>query len=158
MPAEAVGRLPPSARAIGVTGGSPGNADADPAQSSARAATARDARSLRTAANLARHAAAHAEACRCARERPAPRARRPGARAGLDNRVLWDEHMSAYGEAIGRTSTDVAPWYVVPADRKWYRNWAISTLLLEALGGLGLAWPTAAFDVDAERRRLQAMP
>jgi PPK2 family polyphosphate:nucleotide phosphotransferase len=76
----------------------------------------------------------------------------------LDNRVLWDEYMSAYGEAIERTSTDVAPWYVVPADRKWYRNWAISTLLLEALGGLGLAWPTAAFDVDAERRRLQAMP
>jgi PPK2 family polyphosphate:nucleotide phosphotransferase len=78
--------------------------------------------------------------------------------ADLDNRVLWDEYMSAYGEAIERTSTDVAPWYVVPADRKWYRNWAISTLLLEALGGLGLAWPTAAFDVDAERRRLQAMP
>jgi PPK2 family polyphosphate:nucleotide phosphotransferase len=76
----------------------------------------------------------------------------------LDNRVLWDEYMSAYGEAIERTSTDVAPWYVVPADRKWYRNWAISTLLLEALGGLGLAWPTAAFDMDAERRRLQAMP
>jgi PPK2 family polyphosphate:nucleotide phosphotransferase len=76
----------------------------------------------------------------------------------LDNRALWDEYMSAYGEAIERTSTDVAPWYVVPADRKWYRNWAISTLLLEALGGLGLAWPTAAFDVDAERRRLQAMP
>jgi PPK2 family polyphosphate:nucleotide phosphotransferase len=76
----------------------------------------------------------------------------------LDNRALWDEYMSAYAEAIERTSTDVAPWYVVPADRKWYRNWAISTLLLEALGGLGLAWPTAAFDVDAERRRLQAMP
>ena len=76
----------------------------------------------------------------------------------LDSRALWDEYMSAYGEAIERTSTDVAPWYIVPADRKWYRNWAISTLLLEALGGLGLAWPTAAFDVDAERRRLQAMP
>ena len=76
----------------------------------------------------------------------------------LDNRVLWDAYMTAYGEAIERTSTDVAPWYVVPADRKWYRNWAISTLLVEALTGLGLAWPPAAFDVDAERRRLQAMP
>jgi PPK2 family polyphosphate:nucleotide phosphotransferase len=76
----------------------------------------------------------------------------------LDNRVLWDAYMTAYGEAIERTSTDVAPWYVVPADRKWYRNWAISTLLVEALTGLGLTWPPAAFDVDAERRRLQAMP
>ena len=62
------------------------------------------------------------------------------------------------GEAVERTSTDIAPWYVVPADRKWYRNWAISTLLLEALTGLGLSWPAATFDVDAERRRLEAMP
>jgi PPK2 family polyphosphate:nucleotide phosphotransferase len=76
----------------------------------------------------------------------------------LDNRMLWDEYMTAYGDAIERTSTDAAPWYVVPADRKWYRNWAISTLLVEALTGLGLAWPPAAFDVDAERRRLLAMP
>ena len=76
----------------------------------------------------------------------------------IDNRVLWDDYMRAYGEAIERTSTDVAPWHVVPADRKWYRNWAISNLLAEALTGLGLAWPAATFDVEVERRRLQAMP
>ena len=49
----------------------------------------------------------------------------------LDDRVLWDEYMTAYGDAIERCNTDVAPWYVVPADRKWYRNWAITSLLIE---------------------------
>jgi hypothetical protein len=42
--------------------------------------------------------------------------------------------------------------------RKWYRDWAISMLVVEALRGLGLAWPPAAFDVEVERRRLLAMP
>jgi hypothetical protein len=57
-----------------------------------------------------------------------------------------------------RCDTDVAPWYVVPADRKWYRNWAITQLLIEALEDMALEWPEADFDVDAERRRLQAVP
>jgi PPK2 family polyphosphate:nucleotide phosphotransferase len=76
----------------------------------------------------------------------------------LDSRARWDDYVVAYGDAIERTSTDVAPWHIVPADRKWYRNWAISNLLVDALSGLGLEWPTAAFDVHAERRRLSAMP
>jgi PPK2 family polyphosphate:nucleotide phosphotransferase len=76
----------------------------------------------------------------------------------LDTRVLWDDYMVAYGQAIEETSTDIAPWHVVPADRKWYRNWAISSLLIEALDELGLAWPTAEFSVREERRRLEAMP
>ena len=76
----------------------------------------------------------------------------------LDNRARWDDYMVAYSDAISRTSTDVAPWHVVPSDRKWYRNWAISTLLLQALEDLGLAWPAATFSVEEERRRLQAMP
>jgi PPK2 family polyphosphate:nucleotide phosphotransferase len=76
----------------------------------------------------------------------------------LDTRALWPEYMTAYSEAIMETSTDIAPWYVVPADRKWYRNWAITSLLIEALEGLGLAWPTATFSVEEERRRLTAMP
>ena len=55
---------------------------------------------------------------------------RPG---DLDDRALWGDFMRAYGDAIERCSTDAAPWYVVPADRKWYRNWAISRLLIERL-------------------------
>jgi PPK2 family polyphosphate:nucleotide phosphotransferase len=75
----------------------------------------------------------------------------------LDNRVLWDDYMTAYADAIEETSTDIAPWHVVPADRKWYRNWAITMLLVEALEGLALQWPVADFDVDEERRRLGAL-
>jgi PPK2 family polyphosphate:nucleotide phosphotransferase len=75
----------------------------------------------------------------------------------LDTRKLWDEYMTAYADAIEETSTEVAPWYVVPADRKWYRNWAITMLLLEALQELGLSWPEASFDVDEQRRLLAAM-
>jgi PPK2 family polyphosphate:nucleotide phosphotransferase len=75
----------------------------------------------------------------------------------LDSRALWDDYMTAYADAIGETSTDVAPWHVVPADRKWYRNWAITMLLIEALDALELQWPAADFDVDEERRRLAAL-
>jgi PPK2 family polyphosphate:nucleotide phosphotransferase len=76
---------------------------------------------------------------------------RPG---DLDDRALWDDYMRAYGDAIERCGTDAAPWYVVPADRKWYRNWAISSLLVERLEQLGLGWPAARFDVEEQKARL----
>jgi PPK2 family polyphosphate:nucleotide phosphotransferase len=76
----------------------------------------------------------------------------------LETRARWDDYVVAYGEAIERCSTDDAPWHVVPADRKWYRNWAITNLLLERLEALDLAWPKADFDVAAERAKLLAMP
>jgi PPK2 family polyphosphate:nucleotide phosphotransferase len=76
----------------------------------------------------------------------------------LDARARWDDYMTAYADAMERCSTDAAPWYVVPADRKWYRNWAITNLLIERLDELGLRWPEARFDVAAERARLLAMP
>jgi PPK2 family polyphosphate:nucleotide phosphotransferase len=76
----------------------------------------------------------------------------------LESRARWDDYMIAYGDAIERCSTEIAPWYVVPADRKWYRNWAITNLLLEELDALGLRWPEATFDVAAERERLLGMP
>jgi PPK2 family polyphosphate:nucleotide phosphotransferase len=75
----------------------------------------------------------------------------------LESRARWDDYMIAYGDAIERCSTEIAPWYVVPADRKWYRNWAITNLLLEELDALGLRWPEATFDVAAERERLLGM-
>jgi PPK2 family polyphosphate:nucleotide phosphotransferase len=74
----------------------------------------------------------------------------------VDERALWDDYQEAYAIAIERTNTAQAPWFVVPADRKWYRNWAISNLLLEHLRALNLHWPVAQFDVAAERERVLA--
>jgi PPK2 family polyphosphate:nucleotide phosphotransferase len=78
---------------------------------------------------------------------------RPG---DLEDRALWDDYMRAYGDAIERCNTDAAPWYVVPADRKWYRNWAISSLLIERLEQLGLGWPAARFDIEEQKALLLA--
>lgn len=55
---------------------------------------------------------------------------------------------------VGRTSTDAAPWYVVPADRKWYRNWAIAHLLLDHLRALHAEHPRPDLDLDRLRARL----
>jgi polyphosphate:nucleotide phosphotransferase, PPK2 family len=74
----------------------------------------------------------------------------------VDERAHWDAYQEAYELAIARTSTDVAPWFVVPADRKWYARLAVQQLLLDALRGLDLSWPVADFDVEAEKARLAA--
>jgi PPK2 family polyphosphate:nucleotide phosphotransferase len=76
--------------------------------------------------------------------------------ADVDARTKWDDYQRAYEIALERCNTEVAPWYVVPADRKWYRNLAISHLLIEHLRSLDLAWPKADFDVEHERKRLAA--
>ena len=55
---------------------------------------------------------------------------------------------------LDRTSTDYAPWHIVPCDRKWYSRLAITELLIEALKGLNLSWPPPDFDVKAEKKRL----
>jgi PPK2 family polyphosphate:nucleotide phosphotransferase len=74
----------------------------------------------------------------------------------IDERKLWPDYMEAYQLAIRRTSTAEAPWYVVPADRKWYARLAVQRLLLEALRSFDLQWPKADFDVEAEQKRLAA--
>lgn len=74
----------------------------------------------------------------------------------VDERALWDDYMAAYQTVFERTSTDVAPWYVVPADRKWYARLAVQELLLEALLGIDPQWPAADFDVKTEMDRLAA--
>jgi PPK2 family polyphosphate:nucleotide phosphotransferase len=75
--------------------------------------------------------------------------------ADVDERQLWPEYQKAYEVALERCNTDHAPWYVVPSDTKWYRNWAVATLLLEALRGMRLEWPKPDYDVDEQRRRLE---
>jgi len=79
------------------------------------------------------------------------------AAADLDEHAFWDAYQEAYQVVLTRCSTPVAPWYVVPADQKWYARWAVQQLLVEALGGIDPQWPPAAFDVDAELARLAAM-
>jgi PPK2 family polyphosphate:nucleotide phosphotransferase len=76
----------------------------------------------------------------------------------VDERASWAQYQAAYEEALTRCSTDVAPWYVVPADRKWYARWAVQQLLLGALQAIDPQWPAATFDVEAEKRRLAASP
>ncbi|MDX6364705.1 MAG: hypothetical protein QOC85_3715 [Streptomyces sp.] len=70
----------------------------------------------------------------------------------IDERALWPAYQEAYELALERCS--VTPWYVVPADRKWYRNWAISKLLLEHLEALDPQYPKGDFDVTECRNRL----
>ena len=72
----------------------------------------------------------------------------------VDERELWPAYQEAYEIAIERTNTDGAPWHVIPADKKWYRNLAIGSLLLDALRSFDLSWPTADFDIEHEKQRL----
>jgi PPK2 family polyphosphate:nucleotide phosphotransferase len=74
----------------------------------------------------------------------------------VDERMLWPAYQEAYQVAIERTSTAAAPWYVVPADHKWYARLAVQHLLVDALQRMDLHWPPAAFDVEAEKKRLAA--
>jgi PPK2 family polyphosphate:nucleotide phosphotransferase len=78
--------------------------------------------------------------------------------ARLDDRALWDDYLVAYADALEKCSTESAPWHIVPADRKWYRNWAITQLLCEELEALDLRWPPADFEVEEELRRVKAIP
>jgi len=71
----------------------------------------------------------------------------------LNTRAKFDEYLEAYQEMLDKTSTDVAPWYLVPADKKWYARLAVTQILLDTLRGMHLTWPAAKFDV-AEQKRL----
>ena len=72
----------------------------------------------------------------------------------LDERAFWSAYMEAYEIAIARTSTDTAPWHVVPADHKWFARLAVQRLLLTTLRSLDLDWPVADYDVAAEKATL----
>ncbi len=59
----------------------------------------------------------------------------------LDARAQWDEYQAAFAEMLERTSTELAPWHVIPADKKWYRDWAVATIMIATLEALDLSWP-----------------
>jgi len=66
----------------------------------------------------------------------------------LGERKLWDDYQVAYEDALNKTSTEFAPWYVVPANRKWYRDLVISKVLVETLEGLKMEYPKPKDNLD----------
>ena len=74
----------------------------------------------------------------------------------VDERELWPAYMDAYQTVFERTATEWAPWYVVPANRKWYARLAVQHLLLNTLEEIDPRWPKATFDVAEEKARLAA--
>ncbi|WP_189349263.1 PPK2 family polyphosphate kinase [Zhihengliuella salsuginis] len=76
--------------------------------------------------------------------------------ADIDGREMWDDYQRAYEIAIEETDADHAPWFVVPADRKWFARIAVQELLIEALQDIDPQWPAATFDVAEQKARLSA--
>lgn len=77
-------------------------------------------------------------------------------RGDATERVLWPEYMAAFETVFDRTSTEAAPWHVIPADNKWYARVAVQRLLIEALTEIDPQWPLPHFDIAAERARVEA--
>ena len=74
--------------------------------------------------------------------------------ADVDARQQWEDYQHAYADVFARTNTDVAPWHVIPADRKWYARLAVTELLTAALIDLDLSWPKPRWKVETQMRRL----
>lgn len=74
----------------------------------------------------------------------------------IDERAYWDDYMSAYSIAVTRCSTTWAPWYVVPADDKDYRNWAVASILIETLEDMDPKYPQPRLDIPRLVKRLNA--
>ena len=64
----------------------------------------------------------------------------------LEERALWGDYMKAYEDVLNKTSTREAPWYIVPADRKWYRNLVVAETLVDTLEGLNMTYPKPEWD------------
>jgi PPK2 family polyphosphate:nucleotide phosphotransferase len=72
----------------------------------------------------------------------------------VDARKKWEDYQRAYADVFARTSTDVAPWFAIPADHKWYARLAVTELLTRALIDLELGWPSPRWKVETQQRRL----
>jgi PPK2 family polyphosphate:nucleotide phosphotransferase len=73
----------------------------------------------------------------------------------IDERSKWTEYQSAFTAMLQNTSTEVAPWYVIPSDHKWYRNWAIGQIVRETLSEMDPQYPHTELDVERLRERLR---
>lgn len=68
-------------------------------------------------------------------------------------REYWDDYIAAYEDMLDRTSTPHAPWYVIPANYKWFRNLAVSQILCDTMADIGMKMPPATVDLDAIRKK-----
>ncbi len=75
----------------------------------------------------------------------------------LSERERWNEYMQAYEDMLNRTSTAWAPWYVIPANKKWYRNWLIAKIVVKTLKDLDMRYPQPAEDLEHYHKRLLEM-
>lgn len=73
--------------------------------------------------------------------------------ADYKERDFWKQYMAAYEDALSKTSTENAPWYVIPSDHKWFRDLAVSKIVVEELESLGIKIPKPQVDVDEIRRK-----
>ena len=74
----------------------------------------------------------------------------------VEERDYWDAYVAAYEDAIARCSTNLAPWYVVPADNKWYRNWAVGRLLIETLEAMGPEYPQPKLQIKKLKAQIKS--
>ena len=74
----------------------------------------------------------------------------------FEERKHWDDYQRAYEEALGRCSTDAAPWFIIPANKKWFRDLAVSQIIVETLEKLDMKFPKAKIDVEELRRAARA--
>ncbi|AKG54075.1 UDP-galactose-lipid carrier transferase [Dehalogenimonas sp. WBC-2] len=73
--------------------------------------------------------------------------------ADYTERAYWKEYQQAYEDALSKTSTARAPWYIIPSDHKWFRNLAVSEIVLETFKALGMKYPEPQLDIEEIRRR-----
>jgi len=76
--------------------------------------------------------------------------------ADYEERQHWPEYMKAYQEALSKTSTKDAPWYVIPSDHKWYRNLAVARIVVDTMESMGMKRPPATADIEEIRRKYHA--
>ena len=78
--------------------------------------------------------------------------------ADIDERERWKQYQETFREVLQRSSYDVAPWYVIPADRKWYRNWAVGRIMVETLTEMAPEYPQPNLDIATLKARLMGRP
>jgi PPK2 family polyphosphate:nucleotide phosphotransferase len=77
--------------------------------------------------------------------------------ADIDARAQWADYQAAYRDVLLKTSNEVAPWFIVPADRKWYRDWAVANLIADTLDEMGPRHPEPTFDPGTELAKLEGV-
>jgi polyphosphate kinase 2 (PPK2 family) len=72
----------------------------------------------------------------------------------LPERALWDGYMKAYENMLNATSTELAPWYVVPGNHNWYRNLRVAEIIVETLRGLNMQYPKPSVELVPFKQQL----